>query len=156
MLSGQFYMKSAEEMGAAFPDYPEMITNTKRIADMCNLRILQYKTQQLKDCLPIYELPKEFATQDLYVLHIVERGLRKRYKAITKEIVDRAMYELDIIFQMGFSGYFLIVWDFINWAKTNDIPIEPGAVPVQVRLSLMLWKLRTLIRLGLNLYLSGF
>ncbi|NLK46203.1 MAG: DNA polymerase III subunit alpha [Treponema sp.] len=123
---GQFYMKSAEEMAQLFPDYPEMITNTKRIADMCNLRIPQYKTQQLKDCLPIYELPKEFATQDLYVLHIVERGLRKRYKAITKEIVDRAMYELDIIFQMGFSGYFLIVWDFINWAKTNDIPIGPG------------------------------
>ncbi|MBP5793069.1 MAG: DNA polymerase III subunit alpha, partial [Spirochaetaceae bacterium] len=81
---------------------------------------------QLKDCLPVYEIPKEFATQDLYVLHLVETGLRKRYKVITKEIVDRASYELSIIFQMGFSGYFLIVWDFINWSKTHGIPIGPG------------------------------
>ncbi|MCQ2580161.1 MAG: DNA polymerase III subunit alpha [Treponemataceae bacterium] len=123
---GQFYMKSGEEMAQLFPDYPEMITNTKRIADMCDLTIPQYKTQQLKDCLPVYEIPKEFATQDLYVLYLVETGLRKRYKTITKEIVDRAMYELGIIFQMGFSGYFLIVWDFINWSKTHGIPIGPG------------------------------
>ena len=60
------------------------------------------------------------------MLHLVETGLRKRYKVITKEIVDRASYELSIIFQMGFSGYFLIVWDFINWSKTHGIPIGPG------------------------------
>jgi DNA polymerase-3 subunit alpha len=93
---------------------------------MCNLTIPQYKTQQLKECLPRFEIPKQFPTQDAYVLHLVETGLRKRYKVITKEIIDRAMYELGIIFKMGFSGYFLVVWEFINWSKENNIPIGPG------------------------------
>ncbi|MBO7486697.1 MAG: DNA polymerase III subunit alpha [Spirochaetaceae bacterium] len=122
----QFYMKSEQEMSVLFPNYPEMITNTKRIAEMCDLTIPQYKTQQLKDCLPVYEIPPEFKTQDDYVRHLVYTGLQKRYPEITDEIRDRAEYELGIIFQMGFSGYFLIVWDFINWAKQHDIPIGPG------------------------------
>ncbi|MCM1321846.1 MAG: DNA polymerase III subunit alpha [Bacteroides sp.] len=126
MFGDQFYMKSAEEMAQLFPEYPEMISNTRKIADMCDLVIPQYKTQQLKDCLPVYRIPEQFVSQEAYMLHLVESGLRARYKNITKEIVDRAMYELNIIFQMGFAGYFLIVWDFINWAKTHDVPIGPG------------------------------
>lgn len=122
----QFYLKSEEEMAQLFPNYPEMISNTKRIADMCDLTIPQYKTQELKDCLPVYKIPNEFKTQDDYVRHLVHEGLLKRYGEITPEIQKRADYELGIIFQMGFSGYFLIVWDFINWAKTHDIPIGPG------------------------------
>ena len=122
----QFYLKSEEEMASLFPDYPEMISNTKKIADMCNCEITQYKTQELKDCLPIYQIPPEFNSQDDYVRHIVYTGLEKRYKEITPEIKERAEYELGIIFSMGFSGYFLIVWDFINWAKNNDVPIGPG------------------------------
>lgn len=122
----QFYLKSEEEMASLFPDYPEMISNTKKIADMCNCEIKQYKTQELKDCLPVYQIPPEFNSQDDYVRHIVYTGLEKRYKEITPEIKERAEYELGIIFSMGFSGYFLIVWDFINWAKNNDVPIGPG------------------------------
>lgn len=122
----QFYMKTEAEMRLLFPDYPEMIDNTMKIANMCDLTIPQFKTQQLKECLPVYRIPEAFRTQDAYVLHLVETGLRKRYATITKEIIDRAMYELGIIFQMGFSGYFLIVWDFINWSKTHDVPIGPG------------------------------
>ena len=122
----QFYLKSEEEMASLFPDYPEMITNTKVIADMCDLTIPQYKTQELKDCLPIYDIPPEFKSQDDYVRHLVYTGLEKRYKEVTDEIKQRAEYELGIIFSMGFSGYFLIVWDFINWAKNNDVPIGPG------------------------------
>ncbi|OJF77027.1 MAG: DNA polymerase III subunit alpha [Treponema sp. CETP13] len=122
----QFYLKSEEEMRSLFPQYPEMIENTKRISDMCDLTIPQYKTQELKDCLPVYKIPDEYPTQDDYVRHIVHEGLIKRYGKITPEIKERAEYELGIIFQMGFSGYFLIVWDFINWSKTHDIPIGPG------------------------------
>ncbi len=122
----EFYLKTEQEMSVLFPEYPELIENTLKIARMCDLTIPQYKTQQLKDCLPVYQIPKEFVSQDAYVLYLVETGLRKRYKEITKEILDRALYELGIIFQMGFSGYFLIVWDFINWSKTHDVPIGPG------------------------------
>lgn len=122
----KFYLKSEQEMASLFPDYPEMITNTKVIADMCDLKIPQFKTQDLKDCLPVYNIPPEFSSQDDYVRHLVYTGLEKRYKEVTDEIKQRAEYELGIIFNMGFSGYFLIVWDFINWAKNNDVPIGPG------------------------------
>ena len=129
----EWYLKSDIEMAELFPEYPEAIENTLKIASMCNLTIHQYKTQELKDCLPRFELPKEFQisedyrkNQDAYVRHIVEEGLKKRYKEITQEIRDRCEYELGIIFSMGFSGYFLIVWEFINWSKKNGIPIGPG------------------------------
>ncbi|MCK9170287.1 MAG: DNA polymerase III subunit alpha [Treponema sp.] len=122
----EWFLKSEQEMAQLFPDYPEMMANTVKIAAMCSLTIPQYKTQQLKDCLPRFTIPDQFPTQDSYVLHLVETGLRKRYKAITKEILDRAMYELGIIFNMGFSGYFLVVWEFINWSKEHNIPIGPG------------------------------
>ncbi|MCR5606394.1 MAG: DNA polymerase III subunit alpha [Treponema sp.] len=130
----EWYLKNEEEMRQLFPDYPEMIDNTMKIANMCNLTIHQYKTQELKTCLPRFELPKEFQihgddytkNQDDYVRYIVEKGLKKRYKEITPEIRQRAEYELGIIFKMGFSGYFLIVWEFINWAKEHKKPIGPG------------------------------
>ncbi len=129
----QFYLKTEDEMRLLFPEYPEAIENTKLIASMCDLTIPQFKTQELKSCLPRFELPKEFQisddytkNQDAYVRHIVEEGLKKRYKEITPEIRERCEYELGIIFGMGFSGYFLIVWEFINWSKENNIPIGPG------------------------------
>lgn len=122
----EFYMKTGEQMAALFPEYPEMIDNTYRIAQMCDLTIPQYSTAQLKDCLPVYQIPEGFKTQDEYVRHLVYTGLEKRYDVITDEIRQRAEYELGIIFQMGFSGYFLIVWDFINWAKQHGIPVGPG------------------------------
>lgn len=124
--NSEFYMKSAEEMAELFPDYPEMMENTVKIADMCDVTIPQFSTEQLKDCLPVYQIPPEFATQDDYVRHLVYTGLEKRYKTITDQIRERAEHELSVIFKMGFSGYFLIVWDFINWAKQNDIPVGPG------------------------------
>lgn len=122
----QFYMKSQEEMEKLFPQYPEMIDNTRRIAEMVDLTIPQFKTQQLKDCLPIYEIPSEFKTQEDYMRYLVYEGLKKRYPEITDQIKERAEYELKIIFGMGFAGYFLIVWDFIEWAKNHDIPVGPG------------------------------
>ncbi len=139
----EFYFKTEEEMRLLFPELPEAYANTVKIANMCDLTIHQYKTQELKACLPRFTLPKEFQkhddytkNQDDYVRYLVEKGLRMRYKEITPEIRERAEYELGVIFQMGFSGYFLIVWEFINWSKStydnvNDrpkpyIPIGPG------------------------------
>lgn len=139
----EWYFKTEEEMRLLFPDIPEAYENTIKIANMCNLTIHQYTTPELKDCLPRFELPKEFQThedysknQDDYVRYIVEKGLKERYPGITPEIRERAEHELGIIFKMGFSGYFLIVWEFINWAKSTwdnvnnkpkpYIPIGPG------------------------------
>jgi len=122
----QFYMKSEEQMRGLFPDHPELIANTKRIADMVDLTIPQYKTEQLKDCLPVYRIPDEFKTQEDYVRHLVYEGLKKRYGNITDEITERAEHELKVIFEMGFAGYFLIVWDFIAWAKQHNVPVGPG------------------------------
>lgn len=139
-----WYFKTEEEMRALFPQCPEAYDNTIKIANMCNLTIKQYTTPELKECLPRFELPKEFRThgddyqadQNDYVKYLVEEGLKKRYKEITPEIRERADYEMNTIFSMGFSGYFLIVWEFINWSKsTYDnvnkrpkpyIPIGPG------------------------------
>ena len=139
-----WYFKTEEEMRALFPQCPEAFDNTIKIANMCNLTIKQYTTPELKECLPRFELPKEFRThgddyqsdQNDYVKYLVEEELKKRYKDITPEIRERADYEMNTIFSMGFSGYFLIVWEFINWSKsTYDnvnkrpkpyIPIGPG------------------------------
>jgi DNA polymerase-3 subunit alpha len=120
------YLKSGDEMAALFPDYPEMIANSIRIAEMCNCEIPQYDVTQLKECLPVYQIPEEFTDEESYIRYLVESGLKKRYTEITEEIRQRAEYELSTIIHMGFIGYFLIVWDFIHWAKEHDIPIGPG------------------------------
>lgn len=139
-----WYFKTEQEMRQLFPDVPEAYDNTIKIANMCNLTIKQYSTPELKGCLPRFELPAEFRThgddyqsdQNDYVKYLVEEGLKKRYKEITPEIRERADYEMNTIFGMGFSGYFLIVWEFIHWAKSltdtvhncpkHYIPIGPG------------------------------
>ena len=95
-----WYMKTEQEMASLFPECPEAVSNTLKIASMCNLTIHQYKTQELKNCLPVYKIPKEFVSQDAFVLHLVQKGLRNRYEKITPEIVERAMYELGIIFKI--------------------------------------------------------
>ena len=150
----EFYFKSEEEMRQTFygvegftPDVmEEMIANTTKIANMCNLTILQYSTPELKGTLPRFELPAEFRThgddyqsdQNDYMIHLVQEGLRKRYPDTFEkpEIQERLNYELGIITGMGFAGYFLIVWEFINWSKSgwdtvhnkpkHRIPIGPG------------------------------
>lgn len=139
----EWYFKTEEEMRLLFPDCPDAYENTVKIANMCNLTIHQYKTQELKGTLPRFDLPKEFQThedytknQDDYMRYLVEKGLRMRYKEITPEIRQRCEYEMGIILKMGFSGYFLIVWEFINWSKSTFdnvnnrpkpyMPIGPG------------------------------
>ncbi|MDR1748351.1 MAG: DNA polymerase III subunit alpha [Spirochaetaceae bacterium] len=117
----EFYMKDEQEMARLFPDYPEMITNTARIADMCDLDI-----PLPGPLLPAYEIPPEFSDKVEYLKHLTYTGLEKRYETVTDEIRERAKFELDIIIRMDFVGYFLIVWDFINWAKEHHIPVGPG------------------------------
>ncbi len=117
----QIYVKSPEEMKELFADFPEAIENSVRIAEMCNLEI-----ELGVHHLPEYPLPDGFAELDDYLRHLANEGLRSRYKEITDDLKQRLEYELDVIISMGYSGYFLIVKDFIDFARSQSIPVGPG------------------------------
>lgn len=117
----QFYLKSGDEMADLFSYIPEAISNTLEIAQKCDLTI-----EFPGPLLPEFEIPEGFTTPEEYLRHITEEGLKMRYETITDEIRERTEYELGIIIGMKFTGYFLIVWDFIHWAKEHDIPVGPG------------------------------
>lgn len=124
--NNEFYVKTKDEMRDAFKwmdseMFEECVKNTEEVANKCDLHI------KLHDApLPYYEVPKGFTTET-YLNHLVMEGLKKRYGEKPDEsIYDRAKYELSVIEQMGFPAYFLITWDFINFAKTHDIPVGPG------------------------------
>ncbi|NCB01891.1 MAG: DNA polymerase III subunit alpha [Spirochaetia bacterium] len=120
-VSDQFYLKSGDEMYELFSYVPEAIENSVKIANKIDLHI-----NLPGPLLPDYEIPPEFSSDSDYMRHIANEGLAKRYPIVTKELQERLDYELDVIISMGFTGYFLIVWDFIFWAKEHGIPVGPG------------------------------
>jgi DNA polymerase-3 subunit alpha len=115
-----FYFKSSEEMIEAFSDIPEAISNTKKIADECDLTI---PTGNL--IFPTFELPKG-ETYASYLEKMVYEAANKKFKKISKEIKDRLDYEIKIINDKGYPAYFLITQDFVNWAKEQGIAVGPG------------------------------
>lgn len=119
-MEGEFYLRSEEEMRELFSYIPEAIDNTQKVADMCNVDFEFGVTK-----LPEYEVPKDYTARE-YLKKLCEEGIYKRYKEVTKELEERLHYELEVINNMGYVDYFLIVWDFINYAKSNDIPVGPG------------------------------
>ena len=117
----EFYVKSGEEMLALFPEYPDAIENTNKIAEMCNVDFTFGNS-----ILPNYEVP-EGLTHFEYFRNLCYEGFEKRYgKDGPQEYKDRLDYELGIIDSMGFTDYFLIVWDYINYARSVGIPVGPG------------------------------
>ncbi|MBR3243292.1 MAG: DNA polymerase III subunit alpha [Parasporobacterium sp.] len=116
---GQYYLKSPEEMTHLFSYAPEAIANTEKIASRCNVEI-EFGVQKL----PRYDVPEGFTAEE-YLDALCEEGLVKRYDD-PEPLRDRLRYELDTIRQMGYVDYFLIVWDFINYAKQNGIMVGPG------------------------------
>ncbi|MEB3285792.1 MAG: DNA polymerase III subunit alpha, partial [Candidatus Sericytochromatia bacterium] len=116
----QFYIKSEQEMWERFRETPEALANTLEVASKCNLVIELGKPQ-----LPQYPLPEGF-TESSYLAHLTWEGAAKRYPDLTQAIRERIEYELEMMTRMGFPGYFLIVWDFIAWAKSNGIEVGPG------------------------------
>lgn len=130
--SDQQYLKSAEEMAELFSDLPDAIANTVEIAKRCNIQV-----QLGKYFLPDFPTPNGMGIDD-YLRHVSHEGLEERlavlwpkettpnYEEKRQVYLDRLKFELDIIIQMGFPGYFLIVMDFIKWAKNNDVPVGPG------------------------------
>ena len=118
--TSEFYLKSYSEMNQLFSDYPDALTNTCAIAKRCNVT-LDFGNMYL----PEFPVP-EGLTADLYLAQLCQSQLAKRYSEVTPEVEARLEYELSVIYKMGYSGYFLIVWDFINYARTQDIPVGPG------------------------------
>src|SRR3989339_147666 len=118
--SEEFYFKNADEMKALFKELPEAITNTIAITEKCNLE-LNFKQLHL----PLYEAPVG-KTKDEFLRGLCEKGLTKRFPEETNDIRERLEYELETIKKIGFTSYFLIVWDFIHYAKSKGIPVGPG------------------------------
>jgi len=116
----EFYLKSREEMVSLFPDHPEAITNTAKIAERCNVDF-DFDSRHL----PNFPLP-DGMTDEQYLRKLCEDNLPSHYPEETQEVRDRLEYELGVIHQMGFDSYFLIVWDFINYARSADIAVGPG------------------------------
>ena len=117
---GQFYVKSEEEMRALFPYAQEALDNTHKIAERCNVEIEFGVTK-----LPQYDVPDGYTSWE-YLQKLCEEGFHKRYPNDDGTLRERLRYELDVIHSMGYVDYFLIVWDYINYAKTHDIPVGPG------------------------------
>ena len=116
----QLYLKSEEEMTELFSYIPEALENTQKIADRCNVEIEFGKFH-----LPKFEIPNGLTAYE-YLKQLVDRGMRERYPNTDESVVSRMQYELDTISQMGYVDYFLIVWDFIHYAKSHGIPVGPG------------------------------
>ena len=122
LATDDFYIKSPEEVKEFFPNLPEALENTVKIAEKCNVDFEFGHT-----ILPNYEVPDEFETHYDYFKKLCDDGIVKRYgENPPKDILDRMEYEISVIKKMGYVDYFLIVWDFINWAKSNGIPVGPG------------------------------
>lgn len=118
--SPDFYLKTAEEMAAIFPEVPEALENTVKIAERCNVEITLGKW-----IMPKFEVPEGLTAFD-FLKKQVYSGVQKRYTPVTKEIEDRVSYELSIIEKKGYETYFLVVSDFVNWAKDHGIAVGPG------------------------------
>ena len=116
----EFYLKSEEELRQLFPNCEEAFENTAKIAEMCNLEFTFHEYH-----LPSFPVP-EGVTNEEYFRQLCYDGFKERYHNPPKEYVDRLEYEIGVISKMGYVNYYLIVWDFIRYAKEQGIPVGPG------------------------------
>ncbi|MEI6627254.1 MAG: DNA polymerase III subunit alpha, partial [bacterium] len=121
-IGSNLSFKTPEEMLADWVDHPEVISNTLKVAELCNFQMKLGGT-----VLPVFELP-DWVTPDMELHRLSEEGVLRKYGAenITEEIKTRLEYELSVIVKTGYAGYFLIVSDFIRWAKRNGVVVGPG------------------------------
>ena len=115
-----FYFKTPEEMALDFPDHADAMRRTLEVAERCNVEL-----ELGRILLPVYPTPEGRDAFD-YLVELCEKGLQKRYDKATPELNERLQYELKTIKEMGFTDYFLIVWDFIHFARQNHISVGPG------------------------------
>ena len=117
---GQYYVKSPEEMERLFPYATEALENTHKIAERCHVEIEFGVTK-----LPKFDVPERYTSWE-YLNELCFKGLEERYQPVTEELKERLNYELSTIKNMGYVDYFLIVWDFIRYARDHDIMVGPG------------------------------
>lgn len=116
----EFYVKSGDEMSRLFSNYPQAIGNTVKIAQQCNVEFEFGNTK-----LPYFHIDG-VEDNEKFLREMCRKGLEKRYVHPTQQAIERLDYELDVITRMGYTDYYLIVWDFINYAKTHGIPVGCG------------------------------
>ena len=116
----EFYLKSEQELAELFPGLQEALDNTAKIADMCNLEFVFNEYH-----LPSFDVPEGY-TNETYFRKLCYEGFAERYAAPPEDYRQRLEYEIDVISRMGYVNYYLIVWDFIRYAKESDIPVGPG------------------------------
>tara|TARA_Y100000590_G_scaffold75685_3_gene83628 strand:- start:59841 stop:63284 length:3444 start_codon:yes stop_codon:yes gene_type:complete len=121
--TSEFYFKTQDQMWELFNDYPDALQNTRLIADSCNLELPL--DEYLLPTFPIPDSAGSISPDD-YLDSCCQKGLENIYSSVTPELSARLTYELDVIRKMGFAGYFLIVMDFVKFAKNNHIPVGPG------------------------------
>ncbi len=114
--SSQYYLKTPDEMAALFPELPDALRNTMVVAERCNVTIASGGS-----LIPDYHIPPEFASQEEYLYHLCVEGVRERYGELTDELKRRLDYEFEIIRTKGFVSYFLIVWDYVNYARSHGM-----------------------------------
>ena len=114
--SNLYYLKSPSEMAELFADLPDALTNSVRIAEQCSVNPLAYKAQ-----LPNYTIPQEYASQKDYLLALCAEGVKERFGEMTEPIAKQLDYEINMIADKGFVPYFLIEWDFVNYARSHGI-----------------------------------
>ncbi|MBP7653575.1 DNA polymerase III subunit alpha [Candidatus Dependentiae bacterium] len=120
----ELYVKNADEMKSLFSDYPEAVENTIKISQQCNV-LLDLNSDKYH--FPVFDIPKEYQSTHKYLTELCGEGLKKKFgDSPSLEIIDRMNYELSVIKKMGYSSYFLIVRDFIYFAKHKNIPVGPG------------------------------
>jgi DNA polymerase-3 subunit alpha len=151
LKADDFSMRSPEKMIKDFKDLPEAITNTQKIVENCNF---QFELEKIK--LPKFKVPLG-RSPDEYLEELCSQGLKRRFgEKPLKEILDRLNYELSVIKQTGFASYFLIVQDFVNWAKENRIVVGPGRGSVGGSLVAYLLNITNVDPLKYNLLFERF
>ena len=116
-----YHFRSPKEMAQVFATFPDALENTRKIADRCSVDIEFGKT-----LLPPFELPASAENADDYLRVLAEQGVDRLYDPVTSEVRERLEYELSVIRRMGYSTYFLIVWDFVRFANEQGVPVGPG------------------------------
>jgi DNA polymerase III alpha subunit/intein/homing endonuclease len=151
LKADDFSMKTPEQMSKDFKKFPEAIENTQKIAKLCNFKFELGKTR-----LPVFKVPEEKTPED-YLEKLCYKGLKEKFGEYPKkEIIERLNYELSTIKQAGFASYFLIVQDFVNWAKKNRIVVGPGRGSVGGSLAAYLLKITNIDPLKHNLLFERF
>ena len=117
----ELFFKTRDEMEALFPDDREALDNTVAVAERCDVQLREGALH-----LPRFPLPEGFASNDDYLRHLAYQGLERRYREVTEPMRARADFELSVIAKMGFAGYFLIVRDIVDHARSKGIPVGPG------------------------------